>query len=379
MALTLLGGAVALAQTPAPPPVDAAALEAVYGFYSSYMDYTWAGPNGERSGNYVVDRAYRSSPFLTDRLIAEVDALLDNADPSEGWGDDPFLRARGIPAQIGLEVLTYSRHSATVLVNLYFGSNPLPHALAVRLVDERGFWRIDDIRRDDVTPAGSVQSFYDAYLRQVQITPQVDAATVGCTGAGYVAALSGRVVRDPFLLGDGVPSSVDVTLLQATDAEAEVLVMRQFGPEHVPLPLHLVLRLGGECPQISRVSALVQPQMVAQAFYNRYVQALGVVRRFPTMTFDSLDATDYVMPRQWEKLRRVLALDPLPVFDPVLQTDQLPLSVTAELLAQTADHAEVRMLGVYRVGSGQTVTLPLVLLDMTLRDGRWWIDTIAPV
>jgi hypothetical protein len=376
MLLFLLGSSIALAQTPAPPPVGAAALEAVYGFYSSYMDATRAGPSGERIGNYVVDRAYRSSPFLTARLIAEVDALLDNADPSEGWGDDPFLRARGIPAQIGLTVLTYTRHSAIVLVNLYFGTNPVPHALAVRLVDERGFWRIDDIRPDDVTPAGSVQTFYDAYLHQVQITPQVDMATVGCTGAGYVAALAGRVVRDPFLLGDALPRSVEVTLLQATDTEAEVLGMRQFGADRPPMPLVVSLSLGGDCPQITQVSAQVPPQMVAQAFYNRYVQAANMVRQFPAMTFETLNANDYVTPRQWEKLRRVLALNPLPVFDPVLQTDQLPVSVTAELLAQTADHASVRILGVYRVGS-QTVTLPLALLEMTLQDGRWWIETIT--
>ncbi len=365
-----------LAQT---RPVEAAVLEAVYGFYSGYMDYTLAGPADERTGSYVADRAYRDSPFLTTRLVRAVDSLVENADPAEGWGDDPFLLARGVPARIGITVLATARHNATALVDTYYGVNPLPQRLAVRLVDEAGLWKLDDIRRDDLTPAGFVQRFYEAALPPTRRSAHPPAcANVAEAEDETDAPLALRV--DPFPLGALQPRSVGVAVVKATRWQAEVLVVQQFDdqPERALL-VALAARDG--CWRVSRIGLRVEPQVFAQVLYNRYLEALryDLTHGLPLANLpDAIPLADFMTSEALEAALPSLLAVPAPETDPLLQTAKLPQAVHAELIEANGDTATVLVEGIYADGQGSSHREALGMLDM-MRDGdRWRIENISP-
>ena len=379
----LAGSGRVSAQT---PPVGAAVVEAVSGFYSWYLDYGATGPGLGRTGSVVVDRAYRDSPFLTRRLVQSVDALVTNADPGEGWGDDPFLQARGLPARISIELVSTARHSATVLVGVYHGLNPLPRLLAVRLTDEGGLWKLDDIRPDDVTPAGAVQRFYDAYLLGHRITGEPDAGGVDCVGAFYPtteAALAAvqHLGIDPFTLSAEPPVSVEAALLWQTARRAEVLLERRFRGKTTASPVVVQLQAADACWQIVRVHASVEPHMAAQVFFNRYLQAARYDRWHGIPLANVLDAIpfpDYMSLWQLEEIRPSLTSPVSPDVDPLLNTADLPLAARAELVEKTSNQATVIVDGIYPDGAGGRRFERLVVLDMERQGDRWLIVNLRP-
>ena len=80
----------ALAQQPDDTPE--AVVEA---FYTWYLDYIGSGENLR---NPLVDRAYRESDLLTERLIARLDEELD----ADFIHADPILCAQDIPTSFCL-------------------------------------------------------------------------------------------------------------------------------------------------------------------------------------------------------------------------------------------------------------------------------------
>ena len=112
--------------------------DAVNGFYAWYL-----GAIDLQAGrNPLVDRAYRSSVFLSDDFVAEVDGLLDSF---ERGGYDPFLLAQDVPVKIVVGEATLTGDGASVAVEMFWGGNPTPseRTVALRLVD--GEWKITGV------------------------------------------------------------------------------------------------------------------------------------------------------------------------------------------------------------------------------------------
>lgn len=366
--------------------MGAAVLESVSGFYSWYLDYNLTGPNADRAGNVLADRAYRDSPFLTRRLIQRVDALIANADPGESWGDDPFLRARSLPARLSVEVVSTARHSATALVGMYFGNHPLPRLLAVHLTDEDGLWKLDDIRSDDVTPAGVVQRFYESYQRSQRFPDAPPDEWARCVGAVYPASEAAqwavhRLGLDPFTLSAGPLLRTETVHLGQTGQRAEVLLERWLPGQTAPSPVIVWLQPGEDCWQIIRVHTSVEPQMLAQVVYDRYLQAIRYDRAYhlaPSNLLDAIPFAAYISEAPLAVVRAALTSPQPPETDPLLHTAELPLSVRAELVEHTSNQATVAIDGLYAAGAGGSRRERLALLEMQLEGERWLITRISP-
>ncbi|MFO7742311.1 MAG: DUF3828 domain-containing protein [Anaerolineae bacterium] len=121
---------------PAQATEGVAPEEVVTGFYEWYLGYIG---EGERTRNPLVDRSYRSSEFLSEGFVAEVDAVLDSF---EGGGYCPFLLAQDVPVSVSVGEAEFSGGEAQVTVELFWGGNPTPseRVVTVRLID--GQWKI---------------------------------------------------------------------------------------------------------------------------------------------------------------------------------------------------------------------------------------------
>ncbi|MFP3897642.1 MAG: DUF3828 domain-containing protein [Anaerolineales bacterium] len=121
-------------ETPEPAQPVAEAPEAVVeAFYSWYLDYS------SETGNPMVDEAYKSSEYLTDAFVQEVDELLASF---EGGGYDPFLCAQDVPQEISVVEMNFSGdHEAQVGVQTSFEG----HSFDVLLQREGDQWKIADV------------------------------------------------------------------------------------------------------------------------------------------------------------------------------------------------------------------------------------------
>jgi hypothetical protein len=124
----LLGACVRQTQEPAMSP-----QEIVTKFYRWYIGYP---------GNPLVDKEYRTSPYLAASLVQEVDETLASFDRG---GGDPFLLAQDIPERFIVDEATVSGDRASVAVNLYWGGNPTPSPRQVDLKLTDGEWKITRI------------------------------------------------------------------------------------------------------------------------------------------------------------------------------------------------------------------------------------------
>lgn len=105
------------------------------GFYTWYLAYI-GDPAKEDFRNPLVDKAYRDSGFLTEKFIAELDALTAN-----GISADPILMAQDIPHDFSADP---GYEDGTAIVHLQFGSETIRH-VKVSMVQELGIWKIDGI------------------------------------------------------------------------------------------------------------------------------------------------------------------------------------------------------------------------------------------
>lgn len=118
---------------------DATPAQVVTDFYNWYLDYA---RGGEALRNPVVDGAYRSSAYLSEALIGEVDEMV--AARERGWAD-PFLLAQDIPVRFTVGEATVAGDEASVALCFYWGGNPTPSPREVHLERIDGAWQIAGI------------------------------------------------------------------------------------------------------------------------------------------------------------------------------------------------------------------------------------------
>jgi hypothetical protein len=144
LAALLVVGGVAAMGLPAAQATDGPTPDAVVsGFYEWYLDYI--GEAGERR-NPLVDRAYRTSEFLSEGFVAKVDEQLASAEHFLG---DPFLMAQDVPVKVEVGAAEVEGDEASVLVEMTWGGNPVPSKRMVNLVRVDGEWRIDQVTMAD--------------------------------------------------------------------------------------------------------------------------------------------------------------------------------------------------------------------------------------
>ena len=112
--------------------------EVVETFYDWYLD-TIGDPGSDEFGNPLVDRAYRSSKYLTARLVHTIDLAVESGQP---LFYDPFLCAQDIPRGLGVGDATLMGDTAIVEVYTSFAR----HKFRVELTAAEGSWQIDNVR-----------------------------------------------------------------------------------------------------------------------------------------------------------------------------------------------------------------------------------------
>ncbi len=110
--------------------------QVVQAFYEWYLGYVG---RGEQMRNPLVDKAYRSSVWLTEAFIARVDEIIAGFGTG---GYDPFLQAQDIPSSVHVEGVHIEGDKAMVTVSTSFEG----HHLEVELVRHDSHWQINDIR-----------------------------------------------------------------------------------------------------------------------------------------------------------------------------------------------------------------------------------------
>jgi len=99
--------------------------------------YTWYLGYASVNGSPITSKAYRTSGFLSERLIAEVDELALTDLPA-----DPFLLAQDLPVRFGVDP---GHEPNTAFVHLEFNDDTVHH-LKVNMVSEMGAWKVDSVR-----------------------------------------------------------------------------------------------------------------------------------------------------------------------------------------------------------------------------------------
>jgi hypothetical protein len=213
--------------------------ETVESFYRWYIDYP---------GNVLVDGAYRSSEYLTEELVQQVDEIIASFDKG---GYDPFLCAQDVPGNLAFDQAVVSGEDASVVVHEIW--NPgTPYetrtevTVALQMVD--GKWKIADIicpaSQVAATPEQVVESFYNWYLSYIQNTGNVlaDGAYQSSEHLteGFVENVDKLLTSfdkggyDPFLCAQDVPQNIAVgeATVSGETAEVQVTEVWNAGTKH---------------------------------------------------------------------------------------------------------------------------------------------------
>lgn len=109
--------------------------EVVTKFYRWYIGYP---------GNPLADREYRTSPYLADSFVQEVDEIV-----AGDFRADPILLAQDIPERFTVEEADISKNQTTVTIDFYWPGNPTPASRRITLEKTDGTWKITDIAMID--------------------------------------------------------------------------------------------------------------------------------------------------------------------------------------------------------------------------------------
>lgn len=202
-------------------------------YYTWYLGYVQPDAQGNIA-NPLTDRAYGFSPYLTERLIAEIDEMVSS---SEILAADPFLLAQDVPSSFAVEEISATESDATVLLRGWFAGNPESHDVLVTLTRGVDFWQIDRISAD-IPPEVVAARFYNGYIayRRYDIEqgsgrrPLVDWASGLEESLGDdvremltgVFASGDALMVDPVLCAQDLPLRVDAVVVEGTDARAVV-------------------------------------------------------------------------------------------------------------------------------------------------------------
>ena len=215
-------------------------------FYQWYLAYSQPDETGAIK-NPLVDRAYRDYPYLSDALIAEVDALLNRMAGQPG-GYDPFLCAQDVPERVTADLIDEPGKAATVIVHEYFSGNLAPKRVLVELTGAPAAWEIDGIVCE-VGPeviAVNLLNWYMAYVSYdmehgISRTPFTDWAFGwgDSLSDDLLAALEATFasaeprVADPVLCAQDIPVRVTAEALMASEGAATVQISGEYpsGPD----------------------------------------------------------------------------------------------------------------------------------------------------
>jgi len=215
------------------------------GVVTAFYDWYLGSIDLAEGRNPLGERSYRSSKFLSDEFVAEVDSLLDSFDRG---GYDPFLMAQDVPTEVEVGAAVVSGRSAQVPVETSFEG----HALTVTLDEVGGEWKIVDI---DLAPEMVVRSFYLRYLSAIgqdggaRGNPMVDGTFRAFPelSDGFIAEVDeanasfDKGGADPILLAQDVPAEVSVGGTAFTEDGARVTVEMFWGGN--PEPTERVITL----------------------------------------------------------------------------------------------------------------------------------------
>jgi len=205
----------------------------VENFYRWYIDYP---------GNVLVDGAHRSSEYLTEEFVQQVDETIASFDKG---GYDPFLCAQDVPGDLAFDRAIVSEEKASVVVHEIW--NPgTPYetrtevTVALQMAD--GKWKIADIicsaSQVAATPEQVVESFYNWYLSYTQNTGNVLADRAYQASEHLTEAFVKKVDKllasfdkggyDPFLCAQDVPQSFIIKDTVVSGDAAQVVVRTSF-------------------------------------------------------------------------------------------------------------------------------------------------------
>jgi hypothetical protein len=231
-------------------------------YYTWYLGYVQPDAHGNVA-NPLTDRAYGFSPYLTERLIAEIDGMVRGSD---ALGADPFLQAQDVPGSFTVEAISSTDTDATVLLHGWFAGNPDSHDVLLLLTRGADFWQINRVSAD-IPPEAVAARFYNGYIayRRYDIEqdsgrrPLVDWASglesslndeVRDTLTGIFAGGDALMV-DPVLCAQDLPQRVDAVVVDATDAHAAVRMDALYPAgegsyDHYPLTIVDLSQVDGE-------------------------------------------------------------------------------------------------------------------------------------
>jgi len=255
LAIAVAAGGLAYAGAPTLSGQVQAPAEVVASFCDWYLGYI---RDGEELRNPMVDGAYRSSDYLADAFIAEVDETLASFD---GGGYDPFLMAQDIPQSITVGEEMVDGDEAQVRAETSFPG----HALTVSLARLDGRWQITGIT---LAPDTVVRNFYGWYLwyargGQEMRNPLVDGAY---RDSGYLTGRFADEIEqtlasfdqggfDPLLMAQDFPERVEVVEAASAGDRASVKVQMFWGNNPTPSERSVTLVLTDEGWKIDAVSS----------------------------------------------------------------------------------------------------------------------------
>jgi hypothetical protein len=255
LAVLAVGGPAVLYSARAQVSEEGLTEQVVGGFYVGYLESI----DLQAGHNPLSERAYRSSEFLSEDFVAEVDALLDSF---EHGGYDPFLLAQDVPASVEVGEAVVAGETAQVPVETSFEG----HAFLVTLKQVGGAWKIDDV---DQMPDVVVASFYNRYLAHIDNdggamqNPLVDGFYRDCPelSDAFVAKVDEAIASfdkggfDPILLAQDVPVKVEVAEAELLGDGARVTVEMFWGGNPTPDERLVTLERIDGCQRIVEVSS----------------------------------------------------------------------------------------------------------------------------
>ena len=109
----------------------------VEAFYTWYLGAIGI-PGSENFHNPIQEGTFRTSGFLSPKLIADIDAIVASFDTKAAY--DPFLLAQNIPLDF---YVSPSTEDNTILLHQVWGTEE--HILKITLVENKGRWQMDSI------------------------------------------------------------------------------------------------------------------------------------------------------------------------------------------------------------------------------------------
>lgn len=272
--------------------------QVVEGFYDWYLGYIGDPVSGQMR-NPLVDGAYRSSEYLTEAFIQQVEDLLASFDKG---GYDPFLCAQDIPRSFSVDAPAVSGQEAVVILReLWNPGTQYERAqdvrVALRMVD--GVWKIDGIACIDASVEVSSEQMADwqvfadqEYGFQFRYPADWAYEDVPPVPAGMEVPDGLKALRRVLLFAprgwDGVAPPLHIQVTEGTEEE--------FGRLFVPATSSEQVEVNGY-PVIKEIEGLGEVQVVRYVFQSPtdeavHIVALDYISGFPDRAAGHEDVID---------------------------------------------------------------------------------------